>query len=352
MQISLKKISEWLDGKIIGDETLLIDGLASIDDASKGQLTFVSHPKYEKKALKTKASVLMTREAIKGISATLLLVDDPYFSFAKLLTHFHPAKKKTPGVHASATLGEHVILGADVVIGPSVTLEDGVSIASRTQIGAGVFIGEGSSVGEDAIIYPNVTIREGVKIGKCVIIHSGSVIGSDGFGFAFHEGKHHKIPQVGGVIIEDDVEIGANVTIDRAVMGQTIIGQGTKFDNLVQVGHNVKIGAHSILVAQVGISGSTQLGHHVTLAGQVGVAGHVSIGDQVIVGAKSGVTKDIDAAQVVSGFPPLPHKAWLKSQAAIQQLPTLRKRVNELKQRVTQLEDRLAQAKNDKEMTS
>ncbi len=350
MQISLKKISKCLEGQIIGDEHLLLEGLASIDEATEGQITFISHPKYEKKAFKTKASVLMTREAIKGLCTTFLIVEDPYFSFAKLLALFHPPKKKTPGVHASATLGKHLVLGADLVIGPSVTLEDGVTIESNTQIGAGVFVGEGSSVGENSIIYPNVTIREGVKIGKRVIIHSGSVIGSDGFGFAFHAGKHHKIPQVGGVIIEDDVEIGANVTIDRAVMGQTIIGQGTKFDNLVQVGHNVKIGAHSILVAQVGISGSSQLGNYVTLAGQVGVAGHVKIGDQVVVGAKSGVTKDIPAAQTVSGFPPVPHKSWLKSQVALQQLPALRRLVNELKRRVTQLEDDLMREKNDKEM--
>ncbi|VAX31640.1 UDP-3-O-[3-hydroxymyristoyl] glucosamine N-acyltransferase [hydrothermal vent metagenome] len=350
MKISLKKISKCLDGQIIGNEDLLLEGLASIDEATVGQVTFVSHPKYEKKAKETKASVVMTRKVIKGLSTTFLIVEDPYFSFAKLLTLFHPPRKKTPGVHASATLGEHLVIGTDAVIGPSVTLEDGVTIESNAQIGAGVFVGEGSSIGENSIIYPNVTILEGVKIGKRVIIHSGSVIGSDGFGFAFHGGKHHKIPQTGGVIIEDDVEIGANVTIDRAVMGQTIIGQGTKFDNLVQVGHNVKIGAHSILVAQVGISGSSQLGNYVTLAGQVGVAGHVKIGDQVIVGAKSGVTKDIPAAQTVSGFPPVPHKSWLKSQVALQQLPSLRSLVNELKRRVTQLEDKRVREKNDKEM--
>ncbi len=350
MQISLKKISECLNGQIIGDKDLLLEGIAAIDEATQGQITFVSHPKYEKKAKETKASVVMTREAIKGLSTTFLIVEDPYFSFAKLLTLFHPPRKKIPGVHASATLGEHLVLGSDIVIGPSVILEDGVTIKSNAQIGAGVFIGEESSVGEDSIIYPNVTILDGVNIGKRVIIHSGSVIGSDGFGFAFHAGKHHKIPQIGGVIIEDDVEIGANVTIDRAVMGQTIIGQGTKFDNLVQVGHNVKIGAHSILVAQVGISGSTQLGNYVTLAGQVGVAGHVKIGDQVVVGAKSGVTKDIPAAQTVSGFPPVPHKSWLKSQVALQQLPALRSLVNELKRRVTQLEHDLVREKKDKEM--
>lgn len=352
MSIPLKKIAERLKGKIAGDVNLLIEGIAAIDEAGAGEITFVSHPKYEKKAAETKAAVLMTRQVIKGLSTTFLIVEDPYFSFAELLKLFHPLKLKTPGIHASATLGEEVVLGKGASIGPSATLEDKVFIGAQTQIGAGVFIGEGSRVGAGSIIHPNVTIREGVQIGQRVIIHSGTVIGSDGFGFAFHKGQYHKIPQIGGVMIEDDVEIGANVAIDRAVMGQTIIGRGTKLDNLVQVGHNVKIGENSILVSQVGISGSSQVGNYVTLAGQVGIAGHLSIGDQVTVGGKSGVTKDIPAGQTVSGFPPIPHKAWLKSQAIFQHLPDLRNRVNQLSQKITQLEKELRQSKNKKESSS
>jgi len=346
MSIPLKEIAERLKGQIIGDENILVKGVAAIDEAGAGELTFVSHPKYEKKAAETKAAVLMTRKAIEGVSTTFLIVADPYFSFAELLALFHPRKKKAPGVHASATLGKNVSIGEGACIGPSATLEDGVVIGADTQISAGVFVGEGSRIGAESIIYPNVTIRESVQIGKRVIIHSGTVVGSDGFGFAFHAGKYTKIPQIGGVTIEDDVEIGANVAIDRAAMGQTVIGRGTKLDNLVQVGHNVKIGSDTILVSQVGISGSTQIGNYVTLAGQVGVAGHLSIGDKVVVGGKSGVTKDIPAGSMVSGFPSIPHKAWLKSQATFQQLPALRKLVNELRQKVTQLETEREAQKN------
>ena len=351
MGIPLKKIAIRLNAQIIGDETLLIEGLAAIDKAGPGDITFVSHPRYEKKAAETKAAVLMTSQVIEGLAVTFLIVEDPYFSFAELLSLFHPPKLKPPGIHATATRGENVSIGERVRIGPSAVLEDGVVIGDDTQIGAGVFIGEGSRIGAESILYPNVTIREGVRIGQRVIIHSGTVVGSDGFGFAFHAGKYHKIPQIGGVIIEDDVEIGANVAIDRAAMGQTLIGRGTKLDNLVQVGHNVKIGENSILVSQVGISGSSQIGNNVTLAGQVGVAGHLSIGDQSVVGGKSGVTKDIPAGSKVSGFPPIPHKAWLKSQAGFQRLPDLRNTVNQLSQKVTQLEKELSR-KNKKDRSS
>lgn len=229
-------------------------------------------------------------------------------------------------------------LGKGAFVGPLAIIEDNVKIGKRVQIRAGVFVGEGSEIGDETLLYPNVTILEGVKIGKRVIIHSGTVIGSDGFGFAPHKGRHYKIPQVGGVIIEDDVEFGANCTVDRAVLGQTIIGRGTKIDNLVQIGHNVTIGNDTILVSQVGISGSAKIGHHVTLAGQVGVSGHLSIGDHVVVGGKSGVTKDISPKQLVSGFPPVPHKDWLKREAAVRHLPELKKQVKVLSEKIAQLE--------------
>lgn len=351
MAIALKEIADRLKGHIIGDEALLIEGVSSIDEAQPGDISFVTHAKYEKRAGATKASVLMTRQAIEGLDKTFLIVEDPYFSFAELLSFFYPPKKKAPGIHPSATMGSGVSLGEGVSIGPSVTVEDGAVIGDGVQIWAGVFVGEGSRIGAETILYPNVTIREGVEIGQRVIIHSGTVIGSDGFGFAFHKGKYKKIPQIGGVIIEDDVEIGANVAIDRAAMGQTVIGHGTKLDNLVQVGHNVKIGNDTILVAQVGISGSVQVGHHVTLAGQVGVAGHITIGDEVVAGAKSGLTKDIPARSRVSGFPAVPHKTWLKTQAESRHLPALRDQVNRLSEKIAQLEkelDRLNKRLNKK----
>jgi len=343
MELALQEIAGLVDGKILGDPHLRIRGIASIEEAKQGEITFLANPKYASKAMQTRASAIIVRAKMEGLSCALLMVDDPYFAFTQLLSHFHPPRRYPAEVDPKAAIGKGVILGTDVSIGPFVTVEEGAKIGDRVRLGPGVFVGEGSEIGEDSLIYPNVTIREGVKIGKRVIIHSGTVIGSDGFGFAPHKGKYHKIPQVGGVIIEDDVELGANVTVDRAALGNTVVGAGTKVDNLVQIGHNVVIGPDSILVAQVGISGSAKIGRHVTLAGQVGVAGHLTIGDNVMVGGKSGVTKDIPAGENISGFPPLPHKAWLKAQATFPHLPEMRERIKALEKEVEALRERIAQ---------
>jgi UDP-3-O-[3-hydroxymyristoyl] glucosamine N-acyltransferase len=202
----------------------------------------------------------------------------------------------------------------------------------------GVYIGADSTVGDDSILYPNVVVREGCSIGARVIIHSGSVVGADGFGYVQHEGRHHKIPQLGGVTIEDDVELGANVTIDRATLGRTIIKQGTKIDNLVQIAHNVTIGEHDIIVAQVGIAGSTTIGHHVMIGGQAGLADHLTIGNQAMIAARAGVNRSVEPKQIVSGAPIMPHETWMKAQAVIPRLPELRQLVRDLAQRVDRLE--------------
>jgi len=341
MVISLSEIARMLEGRVIGDPHLLIRGVSSIEEAKPGDITFISNPRYRSRLASTQASALIVPEKIKGVSASLLLVKDPYFAFAQLLAYFHPAAPYAAGIDSKVSMGKGVVLGGRVSLGPFVTLEDGVKIGEGVRMGPGVFVGKGSEVGDDSLIHPNVTLREGVKIGKRVIIHSGTVIGSDGFGFVPRKGRYHKVPQVGGVIVEDDVELGANVTVDRATMGNTVIGRGTKVDNLVQIGHNVLIGEDTILVSQVGISGSTEIGRHVTLAGQVGVAGHLKIGDQVIVGGKSGITKDIPSGETVSGFPPVPHKDWLKAQAAFRRLPALRNQVRALEEKIIQLEKRL-----------
>ncbi|MBI3802829.1 MAG: UDP-3-O-(3-hydroxymyristoyl)glucosamine N-acyltransferase [Nitrospirae bacterium] len=341
--MALQEVADLVQGKVAGDPHLPIRGIAGIDEAEPGEITFLANPKYLAKAMKTRASAVIVGKRIEGAPCALLLVDDPYFAFTRLLSHFHPSRRAPAGVDPRAAIGQGVILGEGVAIGPFVTLEDRVRIGDRVQLGAGVFIGEGSEVGEESLIYPNVTIREKVRIGKRVILHSGTVIGSDGFGFAPHKGRYHKVPQVGGVIIEDDVELGANVAVDRATLGNTVIGAGTKVDNLVQIGHNVVIGADSILVAQVGISGSAKIGRRVTLAGQVGVAGHLTIGDNVVVGGKSGVTKDIPEGENVSGFPPLPHRDWLKAQASFPHLPEMRERIKALEKEVETLRQRIAQ---------
>jgi len=339
MPLSLSEIAELLGGRIIGhDPAQLISGLAPLESAKSGEIAFVISRKYEKQAEKTRASALVAGKPLEGNTRPIILVDDPAYAFSRLLSHFHPPNPFEAAIHPRAVVAGDVSLGEGVSIAPLALIEAGVSIGSRVRIGAGVFVGEGSVIGDDSLIYPNVTIRERSRIGRRVILQSGVVIGSDGFGFAFHEGRHHKIPQVGCVVIEDDVELGANVSVDRATLGETVIGRGTKVDNLVQVGHNVQIGHDTILVSQVGISGSVQIGHHATLAGQVGVAGHLSIGDQVVVGGQAGVTKDIATGQVVSGFPAMPHKEWLKVQAALRHLPELRKEVAALKEKLAHLE--------------
>jgi UDP-3-O-[3-hydroxymyristoyl] glucosamine N-acyltransferase len=252
------------------------------------------------------------------------------------------------GIAAEVTKGTDVTIGADPSIWPFVTLGDRVRIGARVTLYPGVFVGTDSEIGDDSVLYPNVVVREGCSIGARVIIHSGTVIGADGFGYVQHQGTHHKVPQLGGVTIEDDVELGANVTIDRATLGHTVIKQGTKIDNLVQIAHNVAVGEHSIIVAQVGIAGSTTIGHHVMIGGQAGLADHVTIGDHVMIAARAGVNRSLEANQIVSGAPVMPHETWMKAQAVIPRLPELRQLVRSLEQRVAALETQLGQGRTPK----
>ncbi len=324
METALSVIAQWVDGKIIGDPSVRIRGVRSLEDAEEGDIAFVKDPKHYKKAQTTKASAILSREKIPGISKPLLLVDQAALAFTKVLARFYPPRQYPAGVDPHAIIGPNVRLGKEVSIGPYVVLEEGVRIGDRARIGASVVIGRESEVGEDSLLYPHVTLYEKVQIGKRVILHSGCVIGADGFGFTPYQSRHIKIPQVGGVIIEDDVELGANVTVDRATLGQTRIGEGTKVDNQVHIGHNVTIGPHSILVAQVGISGSVTIGHHVILAGQVGVVDHVEIGDHVTVGARSVITRNIKDNESVLGFPALPYKEGVAVLSSLKYLPQLR----------------------------
>jgi UDP-3-O-[3-hydroxymyristoyl] glucosamine N-acyltransferase len=264
-------------------------------------------------------------------------------AFAKIVSLIAPNEVIHPkGIHPTAILGKEVSLGQGVAIGPYVVIEDNVSIGDKSVIYAGCFIGHHTKIGNSALIYPNVSIREGVSIGDRVIIHSGTVIGSDGFGFATIKGQHHKIPQIGTVEIGDDVEIGANVTVDRARFDKTVIGKGTKIDNLVQIAHNVVIGENSIIVAQAGISGSTIIGKGATLAGQAGLVGHIVIGDGAVVAAQAGVTKSVPANTMVSGYPARPHDVAKRVNACVQNLPRLYKTVEELKKKIKELQDKFS----------
>ena len=341
MKKTLRELAEYVHGTVVGDDTLVISAVAGIEEAEPGQITFLANPKYRAKLLETRASAVIVSHGEEVPDIAMIQVSDPYLAFAQILTVFSEKKHPLVGVHETCVIGENVVLGEQCAIGAHVTIGNQVTIGDRTIMYPGVVVGDNVTIGSDAIIYPNVSILQDVSIGHRVIIHSGTVIGSDGFGFAPDGEGYYKIPQVGTVVIEDDVEIGANVTIDRAALGKTHIRRGVKIDNLVQIAHNVVIGENSIIVSQVGISGSTKVGNHVTLAGQVGLVGHIQIGDHVMIGAQSGVTKSVPDNATLSGSPAVNHRLWKKSQVSLLKLPDALKTIRTLEKRVRELEERL-----------
>lgn len=341
MRKTLKEIASIINGKIIGDQDIVISGVCGIKEARAGDITFVANPKYAPLIETTQASAIITCPEVNSEKKTLIHTANPSLAFAKLISSIIPQDKKVVGIHPSAVISKEAKLGKDVSIGAYTVVEDKVIIGDNTTIYPGCFVGSHTSIGEGSLIYPHVSIRERISIGKRVIIHSGTVIGSDGFGFATIEGLHHKIPQVGTVEIGDDVEIGSNVSIDRARFDKTVIGKGTKIDNLVQIAHNVVIGENSVIVAQAGISGSTAIGKGVILAGQVGIVGHVNIGDGVVVAAQSGVSKSIPAHTQVWGYPAKPFKLAKRINACIQRLPNLYKRIEQLQRKIEELEKKI-----------
>lgn len=342
MRKTLKEIAELIDGEVVGNGNTIITGVCGIREAGDGDITFLANPKYLPLIEKTHASAIITPRDIKAPPKPIIRTDNPSLAFAKVVSMVAPNEVAHPkGIHPTAILGKDVSLGNDVAVGPYVVIEDNVSIGDKTIIYASCFVGHNSKIGSNALVYSNVSIRERVTIGNRVIIHNGAVIGSDGFGFATIEGVHHKIPQLGTVEICDDVEIGANVTIDRARFDKTVIGKGTKIDNLVQIAHNVVIGENSIIVAQAGISGSTIIGKGVTLAGQAGLAGHITVGAGAVVAAQAGVTKSIPPNITVSGYPAKPHDIAKRINACVQNLPRLYNTVAGLKKKLEELESKL-----------
>lgn len=334
MEKTLKEIARLVEGEVVGDGSIVIKGVCGIKEAKSGEIAFVANPKYISLIKQTDASAIITSTDVKEAHKPIIRTENPSLAFAKVVSLFSPNKLSRPkGVHPTAVIGKDVKLGEDVAIQAYCVIEDGVKIGDGTVIYTGVYLGQQTTIGRDCTIYPHVSIRERVSIGNRVTIHNGTVIGSDGFGFAKVRGAHHKIPQIGTVVIEDDVEIGANVTIDRARFDKTVIGRGTKIDNLVQIAHNVEIGENSIIVAQTGISGSTVVGKNVTLAGQAGLVGHISIGDNSVIAAQAGVTKSVPANTCVSGYPAKPHHIAKRINAYIQKLPDLFKRVIELEKK-------------------
>jgi UDP-3-O-[3-hydroxymyristoyl] glucosamine N-acyltransferase len=336
--ITARQIAAFVQGRLIGRAEIVIDSVAGLLDSGPAGLSFIGNDFSLKEASSTRADVLLTHRHIPELTCAQIVVAHPALAMARVVEKFFLATPRVTGISNLAYCGQNVHLGENVSIWPFVTLQDDVKIGRKSHLYSGVFVGEGSTIGEDCVIYPNVTIRERVTIGNRVIIHPGTVIGSDGFGYVQESGRHHKIPQIGTVVIEDDVELGANVTIDRATFGATIVRRGTKVDNLVQIAHNVVIGEDNIVVAQVGIAGSSTTGRHVMVGGQAGIADHVTIGDQVMIAARSGLNRDVAGGEVVAGTPAMPHKTWLKAMAVVAKLPELREQLRKLETRLAALE--------------
>jgi len=325
---TIKEISEIVDGKVYGDPDVKIKNVAEIDKAQKGDITFLSNPKYKKFLNTTKASCIIVSETniIKG--KNLIVTKDPYLAFALFVRHITP-KRELPfsGISPEARISENVKLGDRAIVAPFVFIGDDTKIGSNTVIYPNVYIDKNVRIGENCVIYSNVVIRDETRIGNNVMIESGSVIGSDGFGFVQHNGKYEKIPQIGKVIIEDEVEIGANCCIDRASIGETVIKKGTKLDNMVHIAHNIEIGENTVIAAQTGISGSTKIGKNVQIGGQAGFAGHLSIGDGAKIGGQAGVTKSVSPKVAVTGYPARPIKEQKRIEAILSQLPDLWKKI-------------------------
>ena len=336
---TLEELAAELDGTVVGDGSVAIRDVAGIREAMPGDVSFIANSRYEAYLDETRASAVICSRETRDAPVPLLQVDNPYLAFQRVVRIFRPeTHRPAPGLHSSAVVAHDAVLGAEVSIGAHCVVASGVRLGDRVVVMPGGYVGHHAVIGADTVLYPRVTVREQCVIGARCILHPGVVIGSDGFGFAFDAGIYHKVPQVGNVVIGDDVEIGANTTVDRATTHSTQIGDGTKIDNLVQIGHNFVIGKHCIIVAQVGISGSTVLEDYVTLGGQTGLVGHIRIGRGAMVGAQSGVSKSVPADTVVSGTPAIAHSTWKRLQAFTQKLPELFRRTRSLEERVAESE--------------
>ncbi|MDB6016912.1 MAG: lpxD [Pedosphaera sp.] len=334
MPLTAADIAKQLSGEVLGDGSLLLSGFAPADRAQPGDLTFAENETYFARAESSAASAILVAGNFTSASKVLIRVPNARVAFAKVLPLFFPEPTFAPGVHPTAVVAKSAKIDPTAHIGPHCIIGEQVRIGARVVLQGGDYLGAGAELGDDTNIFPNVTLYPGSQIGRRVRIHSGTVIGSDGFGYVFDEGLHRKVPQIGNVIVGDDVEIGANVAVDRGALGPTTIGKGTKIDNLVQVAHNVTIGEHSLLVSQVGIAGSTRLGNYVILGGQSGVAGHLRLGNRVTVAAQSGVMHNIQDGEKVFGSPALPDRQTKRQLLALQKLPELLRRVRELEKKL------------------
>jgi len=343
-QKTLKELAACVGGAVRGDESYLVSGLAPLETATPDKITFLANPKYAAKVAETRAGAVLMAPGGEAYGHNVIEVASPYLAFAKLLTLFYVQPQPVIGVSPQAHVGQNVALGRDISVHPGAVIGNNVKLGDRCVILPGAVLYEGVTVGEDTVIHANAVIRERCRIGSRCIIQPGAVIGSDGFGYAPDGKAHYRIPQIGVVVLEDDVEIGANTTIDRAALDTTLIRKGTKLDNLVQIAHNCQVGENCLMMSQVGVSGSTTIGNSVILTGQVGVVGHIKIGDNVIVGAKSGVPNSLPGNAYYAGIPAAPHKEWLKTTATLPRLPEMRKTIGLLEKRIAELEARLGQS--------
>lgn len=335
--MNTKEFAEIVNGEVIGDSKRVLTGVSGIREAREGDITFVASSHYLKYLPGTKASCVIVKELIPNLTIPQIKVLNPYYAFARAIECFYPKASYTAAISSEAFIAGNASIGSNVSIYPFAVVSAHVVIGDNSVIMPGVFVGENTRIGSGCLIYPNVTIREGITIGDRVIIHSGTVIGSDGYGYVLENGEHYKIPQVGGVILEDDVEIGSNVSIDRATLGNTLIRKGAKIDNLCQIAHNVSIGEKSLIISQVGIAGSTEIGDFVILGGQVGVGDHTTIESGTMVAGGAGVMKNHLKKGVYSGTPAIPHASWLRAQALFAKLPEMNKRIKELEEKIDRL---------------
>ena len=339
--MKLKELANILGAELTESVDLEINGVAGVHEAGEGQMTFITGEQYLKDLERSRASAALAPLETPAMHLPLLRLKNPKLAFAKAIELFHVKPYRAIGISEKASIGANVVIGADPSIHPFAVLADDAKLGDRVTVHPGVSIGSGSVVDDDCVIHANVSIGEKIRIGKRVMIHAGAVLGSDGFGFVTDNGLHHKIPQVGGVIIEDDVEIGSNCTIDRATLGNTVIKKGTKIDNQSQVAHNVQIGEHCLIAAQAGIAGSSTLGNYVVFGGRVGVADHISVGDRAMVGGGSGITRDVEAGQILVGYYAMPIRDWLKVQSLLPKLPELKKRISDLEKQIKELHNRI-----------
>lgn len=344
MEFSAKQIAEYIQGVIVGDEKASVHTFAKIEEGIPGSISFLANPKYTHYIYETKASIVLVNkdfEPEKKISATLIKVDNAYESLARLMTLYETSKPKLKGIHPTASVDATAHLGADVYVGPYACIAAGAVIGDGACIHPHATIGDNAKVGNNTVIYPHVTIYHDCRIGNNCILHAGAVIGADGFGFAPSPEGYEKIPQIGIVIVEDNVEIGANTCIDRATMGATIIHKGVKLDNLIQIAHNVEIGSNTVMASQTGIAGSAKIGEWCMFGGQVGVAGHIKVGDHVNVGAQSGIPGNTKSGQTLMGYPAIDPKLFARSSAVYKRLPEMYTELNRMQKEIEELKKQL-----------